>query len=347
MNFQQLHHEGNSSAPVRCKSYAFDVNQQAESLVKWEQCYDQHSQGCFSGYLDELKLGGVHLFEEFTNQTLLQRCCVNESSLWLGFSLQAQQPRINGMSLENGQLMIRPSGVEFELITPTDFQIFGLVLDNDCIRKQMAGLDADRWLEHSEQVLVTQPNPRLAYELANLIKMALSPTSLVGRHILSSDQPLRSERLHVLLQSAIADLLVQTENSLSGVEINQPAKRRVVERIRKHIEQTGRYPLTITELCQIGYVSRRTLQYCFEHELGVSPMQYLRECRLNEIRRALLLTNGQTIISDLAMEYGFYHISTFNEHYKLLFGETPSQTLQRTPAYQIRPQIKYTSYSER
>jgi AraC family ethanolamine operon transcriptional activator len=341
MNFQQLHHEGNSSAPIRCKSYAFDVNQQAESLVKWEQCYDQHSQGSFSGYLDELKLGGIHLFEEFTNQTLLQRCCVNESSLWIGFSLQAQRPRINGTPLDRGQLMIRPSGVEFELITPMDFQIFGLVLDNDCIGTQLVGLDAERWLEHSEQVLVTQANPRLAYELANMIKMVLSPSSLISQHILTTDQPQRRERLQGLIHSAIADRLVQTESSFTGVSVSQPGKRRVLERIRHHIEQSGRYPLTITELCQIGYVSRRTLQYCFEHELGVSPMQYLRECRLNEVRRALLASHGHIIISDLALEYGFYHISTFNDHYKALFGETPSQTLQRTPAYQVRPQINY------
>ncbi|WP_088135256.1 helix-turn-helix domain-containing protein [Vibrio gazogenes] len=336
MSFSQTHHERNSLALKRCKSYSFDVNQQAESLVKWDQHYNQHSQGHFSGYLDELNFGGMHVFEEYTNQTLLQHCCVNEYNIWLGFSLQKQRPKINGTQIEEGQLMIRPSGVEFELITPKEFHIYGLVLDKRVLQQELTGLDADLWLNESSKILVSEPNTRVSYELAKIIGLMLrdhTPFSTVLNHHKGGE---RLKRLRPVISSAIADLLLQTETGMREIEVSAPAKRRVLERIRNHIEKTGRYPLTTTELCQIAYASRRTLQYCFEQELGVSPIQYLRDCRLNEIRRILLNTEEEIVISNLAVEFGFYHISTFNEHYKKLFGETPSQTRQRARLYHYK-----------
>ncbi|HEY5716272.1 MAG TPA: helix-turn-helix domain-containing protein [Psychromonas sp.] len=336
MNFSQLHHDSHSIALERCKSFTFDVNQQAESLVQWEQRYNQHSNGAFSGYLDELKLGGIHLFEEFTNQTLRQQCCVNESSLWLGFSLQPQRPKINNNEIGAGQLMIRPSGVEFELITPQEFQIFGLVLDREAILKEMVGLDAELWLNHSNQMLVSEPNSYVSYELSKLIQLLLNNSSSAAFQnvLLDVNNPSRLRKLQPLIASRLADLLAQTESGLKEVAVLRPAKQRIITEVGRYTQQTGHYPLTITELCKIAHVSRRTLHYCFEQELGVSPIQYIRDCRLNEIRRILLKNETEIIISDLAVEFGFFHISTFNVHYKQLFGETPTQTIQRSANYQ-------------
>ncbi len=333
MNFSQVHHEGNSIAPQRCKSFAYDVNQQAESLVRWEQRYNQHSQGAFYGYLDELKLGGLHLFEEFTSRRLFQQCCVNEDSVWLGFSLQDQRPRINGNEIEQGQLMLRPSGVEFELLTPQDFHIFGLVLEKETISAELIGLDKELWLRDCDNWLVTQPDNYVTFELAKTISLFLNDRSPVIEGLSRQEKNFRLDTLRPIIASHIADLLIRAETGMKEVNISRPEKRRVIDRVRKHIGETGRFPLTITELCDIAYVSRRTLQYSFEHELGVSPIQYLRDCRLNEIRRLLIETNEPLVISDLAMEFGFYHISTFNEHYKQLFGETPTQTMLRANTY--------------
>ncbi|WP_372880332.1 helix-turn-helix domain-containing protein [Psychromonas sp.] len=336
MAISQPLHNRSSIALQRCKSFTFDVNQQAESLVQWQQHYNQHSSGTFNGYLDELKLGGIHLFEEFTNQTLLQQCCVNENSVWLGFSLQSQRPKINNNEIGDGQLMIRPSGVEFELITPQNFHIFGLVLDREAILHEMSGLDAELWLNHSNKMLVSEANNHVSYELAKLIQLLLNDNiNSAGQNaLLDANNPSRLKRLKPLIASKLADLLAQTESGLKEVQVQRPTKQRVITAISRYIEQTGDYPLTITELCKIAHVSRRTLHYCFEQELGVSPVQYIRDCRLNEIRRILLKNETEVRISDLAVDFGFFHISTFNAHYKQLFGETPGQTIQRAANYQ-------------
>jgi AraC family ethanolamine operon transcriptional activator len=347
MKFLKQHHDRHSITLERSKSFTFDVNQQAASLVQWEQIYNQHSSGTFSGYLDEITLGGLHFFEEFTNQTLLQQCCVKENSLWLGFSLQAQRPKINNNEIATGQLMIRPSCVDFELITPQDFHIFGLVLKRESLESEMVGLDADRWQNQGNEMLLSEPNHHVSYELAKLIKLLLSNNNnATFQNMLADDKNLsRLNKLMPLIVSKIADLLAQTESGFKEVQVLRQTKQRVITDVSRYIKQTNRYPLTITELCKITHVSRRTLHYCFEQGLGVSPIQYIRDCRLNEIRRILLKNETESIISDLALNFGFFHLATFNAHYKHLFGETPTQTIQRSACYQ-NPSISYPSASK-
>jgi len=334
MSFLKSHHENGSPALQRCKSFTFDVNQQAESLVQWEQRYNQHSGGIFNGYLDELTLGGIHFFEEFTNRTLQQQCSMKQDKLWLGFSLQAQRPKINNSEVLAGQIMTRPSDVEFELITPEDFHIYGLVLDKKTFSDELVGADLERWYNQAAQASAT--NHVVSYELAKLISLLLnnSNTALTKNDQSGDENITRLHRLMPLISSKVADLLSQVEYEMQDPVITRQSKLRVIAEINNYIKQTGVYPLTTTELCKIANVSRRALQYCFEQGLGMSPIQYIRDCRLNEIRRTLLAQDNDIGVADLALNLGFFHLGTFNSQYKQLFGETPTQTMQRAPSYQ-------------
>ena len=336
MGFIKQHQGSTASALERCKSFTFDVNQQAESLIQWEQRYNQHSSGTFSGYLDELKLGGIHFFEEFTNRTLQQQCCVKHDNLWLGFSLQPQRPKINNSEIIGGQLMTRPSGIEFELITPPDFHIYGLVINKNSLSEEMIGGDNDLWQNQSHTMQASRPNHYVSYELAKLISLLLNNNNspMGSDSIFGDENPARLSRLTPLITSKVADLLTQTEYGFNEVKVTQQTTQRVISDITHYIKETNSYPLTITELCQITNVSRRALQYCFEQGFGMSPIQYIRDCRLNEIRRLLLNADNELGIADLALDFGFFHIGTFNAQYKYLFGETPSQTIKRSVTYQ-------------
>lgn len=336
MSILEQHQASTATALERCKSFTFDVNQQAESLNKWDQRYNQHSNGVFSGYLDELKLGGIHFFEEFTNQTLQQQCCVKDNNLWLGFSLQPQRPKINNTAIISGQLMIRPSDIEFELTTPPDFHIYGLVINKDSLHHHMIGQDNDLWENITATTQTSKPNDYVSYELAKLISLLLSNNnSPTGSYkILGAKYTERLNRLNPLITSKLADLLANTLLDEKTIKVSLQTTQRVITQIKCYIRETQHYPLTISELCKIANVSRRALQYCFEQGLGMSPIQYIRDCRLNEIRRILLKEDNTTNITDLALNFGFFHLGTFNMQYKDLFSETPTQTITRASNYQ-------------
>ena len=107
---------------------------------------------------------------------------------------------------------------------------------------------------------------------------------------------------------------------------------RFFDTVKAFLQQHHDEPVTITQLCDIANVSRRTLQYSFETVLGISPLQYLRVSRLNGVRRKLMTSAQQHSIADIAAQWGFWHLSQFAKDYKQLFGELPSQTQKKTRA---------------
>jgi AraC-like DNA-binding protein len=86
--------------------------------------------------------------------------------------------------------------------------------------------------------------------------------------------------------------------------------------------------LSIMRLCREIKVSRRQLEYAFRTTFDMGPGEYIRLTRLNEGRRRLMAARakGRTV-TEVAMEVGMTHLGRFAEGYRLLFGETPSQTL--------------------
>ena len=87
--------------------------------------------------------------------------------------------------------------------------------------------------------------------------------------------------------------------------------------------------LTIGDLCRSLGCSRRALQYAFENVYDINPVAYLRNLRLHAARKALLMPRPSTTVQDVAVAYGFSHLSRFAKAYAFMFGEHPSQSLAR------------------
>ncbi|TEW53569.1 hypothetical protein E2R68_12175 [Psychromonas sp. RZ22] len=238
--------QSSALALERCKSFTFDVNQQAESLSQWEQHYNQHGSGIFNGYLDELKLEGIHFFEEFTSRILQQECNVKEESLWLGFSQQAQRPRINNDKILTDQIMTRPSNIPFELITPSDFHIYGLVINKATLYNGMFGSDLELWQKINTKITASKPNHYVSYELTKLIDLLLN-----GHELFQNNKPSRLKTLAPLITSKVIDLLGKLEYDNTELNITHYTKQRVIANVNNYIKKNNQYPLTVTELCKI------------------------------------------------------------------------------------------------
>ena len=65
-------------------------------------------------------------------------------------------------------------------------------------------------------------------------------------------------------------------------------------------------------------------------ENPMSPLTYLNRLRLHRARDELRKAEGgSTTVTDVAMNWGFWHFGDFSRVYKNCFGETPSSTLKQ------------------
>jgi AraC family ethanolamine operon transcriptional activator len=121
--------------------------------------------------------------------------------------------------------------------------------------------------------------------------------------------------------------------ALSGSRQKRPkpnlrARDLALRRIEDYLAEFPNDPLTVRDLCQVANVSERTLQYAFRERFGISPKSYLTALRLNGVRRDLSKADpAATRITDLAMKWGFWHMSQFAADYRRFFGELPSNTI--------------------
>ena len=124
------------------------------------------------------------------------------------------------------------------------------------------------------------------------------------------------------LPASISDLSGQSKNRTSRDLVIQ------AEAIALAADDS---PLHISILCNALTVSERTLRKAFRKVHGVSPCRYLRMRRLVQARRALLSSERSlTTVTEVATCYGFTELGRFSVEYRSIFGESPSETLQRT-----------------
>lgn len=91
-----------------------------------------------------------------------------------------------------------------------------------------------------------------------------------------------------------------------------------------------REEISITDLCETVGANRRTLHLGFLEVYGIPPMKYLRALRLCKVRREIIRSGNPDLkVTDLAMAWGFNHLSRFSAYYREFFGELPS--MEKSP----------------
>ncbi|MFI1717201.1 AraC family transcriptional regulator [Streptomyces sp. NPDC053513] len=109
-------------------------------------------------------------------------------------------------------------------------------------------------------------------------------------------------------------------------EARRPAP---VKRAMDAVRERPEHPFTTTELAALGRVSVRRLQESFREYVGMSPMAYVREVRLDRVREELRAAAPDEVsVSEVAWRWGFTHQGRFAARYRERFGETPSRTLR-------------------
>lgn len=313
-----------SRTPNWCSFEATDPDEQAHNLREWQQQYDQTSNGVFYGRIDEIRTNSVQVFREHTSQALYQQCNVHPDSVWLGFASGHQGCRINGEEVTATELMYRPGGTEFELITPQNFDIYGIVIEQTKL-EQCA--DAQGIL--LDQRLLTAPRQRVNERQLNTLQHALQQL-LPPRNNDFSESLVQDILLMLVLDTLQQSTVEQT------TRMSHARRQAVVEQVKDYLNAHASEVITMTELCALTHVSRRTLQYSFESIMGISPLRYLRLSRLNAVRRALSDPTSvidteidHATVQRIASYWGFWHPGQFAHDYKQLFGENPSETLSR------------------
>ena len=111
-----------------------------------------------------------------------------------------------------------------------------------------------------------------------------------------------------------------------------PVRRVAPRHVRiaeEYIRANADKPVSIEDLVQLTGTSGRTLYSGFRRFLGKSPMEYLRDMRMENVRRDLQTAPPALTVTEIATKWGFYQLGRFATEYRNRYGETPSMTRRR------------------
>lgn len=101
-----------------------------------------------------------------------------------------------------------------------------------------------------------------------------------------------------------------------------------VRGLEAYIQANWNRPLTVEEIAEACGVSVRSVFARFKQYLGIAPLTYLRDLRLDHAHQRLL-GDGESSVISIAMACGFSSFGHFARRYRDRFGELPSTTRAR------------------
>lgn len=297
-----------------------DVDEQARIFKGWNLDYTQISRGAFSGSSSIASIGGVRVLVEHLDKVILQRGSVPAGRIAIAVPLELDgHARMCGHVSARDSLHVFSGIEEFEFFSPDQH-----VLANVEINVDQIGSDAlrtfARALYETRMSPVVPMHEATAQRFRDVLRHALAIT-------VTQTQRERTVALQGAILSVLSEALEGEAVGLVRTGAPHASHAALVASTQRCLETAETCPLSIAELCGRLGVSRRTVQYAFQHVLNLNPVAYLRAVRLNYVRRAL---RAGELVTAAATKWGFLHLGNFAQDYREMFGELPSETVRRS-----------------
>ncbi|MBB2930612.1 anthranilate 1,2-dioxygenase regulatory protein AndR [Paraburkholderia silvatlantica] len=131
------------------------------------------------------------------------------------------------------------------------------------------------------------------------------------------------------VESLLINLLTAGPFDVPAPRVRQAVMPAFIRRAEDEMIARLATPLSLAELAAAVGVPVRTLCAGFLRFRQTSPIQYLRQLRLDHARQTIRATAAHVRIADIALDCGFTHFGRFAQSYRERFGELPSQTVRK------------------
>ncbi|MES2531442.1 MAG: anthranilate 1,2-dioxygenase regulatory protein AndR [Pseudomonadota bacterium] len=274
-------------------------------------------------HMDFVRMGGIGLGTIDFGEAMRVDVDHIEDYHLLMFCLRGQaQATAAGRPVQADQTngMICAPGTRFLADLSPDCEQFVVRLD-----RRMVEAHAGRAIQFSETLDLRRPE--LQAWLDQLRVLVTSPTLMQAA--------LRSPLIAVEMERLLVHLLLDGQGWSDASPVPEPVSTRLglapacVRRAETFMQAHAEDPLRLADIARAAEVPARTLLDAFRRFRDCSPMQYLRDMRLDVAHRRLSDPDAQTTVATVAMDCGFTHLGRFAQSYRERFGQAPSVTLQQ------------------
>jgi len=293
-----------------------------EQSAFWPYELKQFSRGKFKGKLLAVHTKRIQLSLAYRSQGIFIRGGVPPGTTAISFPLShANSLFYRGQTLQNNHVIALEEDEEIELHTSDPSTLLTVAVSNALLDQHAVTLTGKSFseLRCQERLFVCQKDQsHRTSHLVSLLKALNGPDCACCETKLENIE-------NEILETILVGVSPYETNNKKTYRLAQAKKAE--EYIRSNIKR----PLPIRDLCLASGASERTLHLGFKERFGLSPKAFIKIMRLNEVRRELLQKKSNGSVTDIALSWGFNHLSRFAEQYNQMFGELPSKTKKYEP----------------
>jgi AraC-like DNA-binding protein len=169
-------------------------------------------------------------------------------------------------------------------------------------------------------------------------RLICAETVHVNRALLSSDEVMASPLVRSETFRRLATTLLLTFPNTALARLHDPnapedetAEPATVRRATEFMDANAQSDIDITQIAEAARVGARGLQAAFRRHRNQTPLEYLRQVRMDGAHRDLQAgdpTRGDTVAT-IAARWGFTHAGRFSVEYREIHGCSPREALRR------------------
>lgn len=265
-----------------------------------------------------INLEGMIFSDNRVNRQLIDHSRIESG--WTYFIINLAPAIFCGIAVDDGHLTILHSGREYRSVIASHWHAIGIMIETSVLAEEGIRLPPHRLLK-TEDASIPLP-----IELVGIFR-SLAETAFDRNIPRPADHArLRSAVLRALDKALRLDAHgrnpLRPSRAIEGYGLTSKMIRYVESRFGQHVG--------VNEVAGELKVTPRALHYAVRSVLGIGPLELIHTFRLNHVRTEIWhmrLAGGS--ITRAALMQDFEHLGRFSQQYRALFGELPSQTLQR------------------
>ena len=311
-------------SPILLNRSFDDFDELAMEVKNWDLDLRQLDGGRFEGELFQAVVGKMLFTEARFGRTLQQEGAappgLRTIAIPAGPDVQFDWRKT---TISGSDMLIFPRHGDWGSFSQPNFHVFILSLPECLLEEAMVAAGLDKVSELLEAEAVSCAPMKIAS-----LRETLSSLTI---HAREDESILIDPRILDALQDDLPKLFANAilKSSSRPTGGTRCQRRLVFERAERFISENADEPLTVQDICEAVKVSKRTIQFAFMEHVHVTPKAYLKAVRLNGVRRELKNAQLGAAIHQVAMRWGFWHMSQLAADYRKHFGELPSETVRR------------------
>lgn len=302
-----------------------DIDQIKEILSSWDIEFSQLEKGKLNSNLVTLSNNHFNAFNVTFNKAVLQNGSSPRNMITFAIPHNNSTNFFwRGKCIKENNICVFPIDGDIDTESKSGFDVYGLLFEIETVERACEKLNFPNLFDTIRQTDVFEISNLSLAHLRSLMNNIFSQSEN-RMNILSSSKYINDMENHILYKVLVAIESHMNPHNPSVEKFRDEAFKKAKTFIIDNIDER----LTIKNLVKEIGVTERTLERAFQERLNITPQSMIKSVKLNKVKKELTSVSfKKSIISDVANQWGFWHMGKFAKDYRQLFGELPSETVK-------------------